>query len=126
MNIGLFRKTYTVKRYEPQKLVKGYTSSSYSFLKMNLNVQPFSPDELIALPEGERELKYIKAFGSSMLTAVNDYVGTLGDRLFYQGYWYECKSSVYWDHTMLTHYRSEFVLCKEQEEPPPVKEDDTG
>jgi hypothetical protein len=32
-----------------------------------------------------------------------------------EGHWYECVSSVGWDHTMLGHCRSEFVQVSEAE-----------
>ena len=31
-----------------------------------------------------------------------------GDRLFYMGHWYVCKSAVYWGNTMLKHWIAEF------------------
>ena len=35
--------------------------------------------------------------------------GTEGDRLYYDGKWYECKSCHTWDHTILAHTEAEFV-----------------
>ena len=32
------------------------------------------------------------------------------DWLYYHGRWYECKSCQLWDHTILSHYESEFVV----------------
>ena len=57
--------------------------------------------------------------------------GCRGDWLFYRGnmdpvgHWYECVSSLGWDHTMLAHCRSEFVQVADSEsyglEPPKQK-----
>jgi hypothetical protein len=120
--IGLFKRKYTLRHYEPQTITDGYASASYTDATVRLDVQPLSPDELMAIPEGERTVKRIKSFGPEPLTSADEYKHIPGDRLFYQGYWYECKSSVMWDHTLLSHYRSEFVIypCTEQEEPPPA------
>ena len=114
MAIGLFKRPYPIRRYTPQKITKGYASSPFTDGTTRLNVQPLNPDELMALPEGERTGKRIKSFGADRMTSADDYTGTPGDRVFYNGYWYECKSSVMWDHTMLRHYRSEFVILPEQ------------
>ncbi|MDR1687276.1 MAG: hypothetical protein LBS21_01530 [Clostridiales bacterium] len=120
MSLSLFKSLYTVRKYGEQTIVKGYASSSYSDISARLNVQPLSPDELAALPEGERTVKRIKAFGSEKFTSADEFSETPADRLFYSGKWYECKSSVMWNHTLLSHYRSEFVILPagEQAEAP--------
>lgn len=122
MAIGLFKREYTLRRYGEQKIVGGYAAAPYTDTTAILNVQPLSSDDLQALPEGERSVKRVKSFGSEKITAANEYSNVSGDRLFYHGFWYECKSSVYWDHTFLRHYQSEFVILPpgEQEEPPEV------
>ena len=119
MSIGLFKRPYTVRKHAVQKIVNGYTSAPYTDVKMRLNVQPLSPDELMALPEGERTKKRVKSFGSDKLISADEFTGTPADCLFYQGRWYKCTSSVLWDHTMLRHYRSEFTLLPESEQEAP-------
>ena len=120
MYIGLFKKPYTLRRYGEQTVTGGYASAPYADMEVRLDVQPFNPDELLTLPEGERTIKRIKSFGQSRLTSTDEFKGIAGDRLFYQGYWYECTSSVMWEHTMLAHYRSEFTILppREQEAAP--------
>lgn len=87
----------------------------------HLNVQPLSKDEIQALPEGEQRVKRMKAFGDLVFTTADQSTGRRGDWLFYQGkmdpegHWYECVSSLGWDHTMLSHCRSEFVIVSEAE-----------
>ena len=101
-------------------MVNGYPSAPYTDGTALLNVQPLSSNDLQALPEGERTVKRVKAYGSERLASADEYLGIPGDRLYYHGLWYECKSSVMWDHTLLSHYESEFVLLpeSEQEDPP--------
>lgn len=95
--------------------------ASYTDQVVSLNVQPLSSDELQALPEGESRNKRMRAFGDTVLTPADRSAGTRGDWLFYQGnmdpvgHWYECVSSQGWDHTMLSHCCSEFVLVSEGE-----------
>jgi len=116
MYIGLFKKSYTIRQHKAQTVVKGYASAPYSDTLIRLNVQPLSSNELLALPEGERTVKRVKSFGPDKLTSADDFEGVPGDRLFYNGRWYECTSSVMWDHTILAHYRSDFVILPQREQ----------
>ena len=120
MYIGLFKRRYTIRHYGPQAIVNGYASAPYTDMTARLDVQPLSADDLMALPEGERTVKRVKSYGPDKLISANEFSGTPADRLFYGGYWYECVSSVMWDHTILSHYKSEFTLLpqRDQEEPP--------
>jgi len=120
MVIGLFKKTYIVKKFGQQNIDGGYQSYTHTEIPVKLNVQPLSVNDLQALPEGSRTVKRVKSYGPDKLTSVDDMNNIPGDWLFYNGYWYECKSSVVWDHTPLSHYRSEFVILPEnKQEPPP-------
>ena len=114
--IGLFKKPYTVRQHKAQTVVNGYASAPYADTVMRLNVQPLSSDELLALPDGERTVKRVKSFGPDRLTAADEFDGIPGDRLFYNGRWWECTSSVMWDHTILAHYRSDFVILPQREQ----------
>ena len=120
LNIGLFKKKYTVRQYQPQENTNGYYAAPYSDTTMLLNVQPLTPDEQKALPEGDRTVKRLKSFGKTQLKSADEFGSTPGDRLFYGGLWYECVSSNMWDHTPLSHYESKFVVIPpaEQDEPP--------
>jgi hypothetical protein len=119
--IGLFKKPYIVRHYEAQVIVNGYASAPFRDSILYLNVQPLTPNELMALPEGERTIKRIKSFGAGRLTSADEFEGIPGDRLFYSGYWYECTSSVFWEHTMLKHYRSDFTILPPPAQMPPPK-----
>ena len=119
MNIGLFKKPYTVRQYEAQTIINGYASAPYKDTVMMLNVQPLSSNELRVLPEGDRTIKRVKSFGPDRLMSADEFEGIPGARLFYQGYWYECTSSVMWDHTILSHYRSDFVILPQRDQMPP-------
>ena len=121
----IFRSPYVVRRFGEQEIVQGHATSGYADEVTKLNVQPLNPNELQALPEGQRTVKRIKAFGDYPLRAADQDAGTPGDLLRYLGQWYECASSVLWNHTLLGHYRSEFTLLPEGEAskyPPPAGE----
>ena len=120
MDIGLFREPYTVRKHEPQKVVGGYAQAPFSDCVMQLDVQPQAPDGYQGLPEGERTVKHLKAYGPSRLTSADEHAGVPGDLLHYQGVWYECKSSVSWGHAILAHYQSDFVaLPADRQSKPP-------
>ena len=116
--IGLFKKPYTVRHYGANTVENGYTHSPYTDTVMKLDVQPLSSDELLALPDGDRTVKRVKSFGGGKLRSADEFEGIPGDRLFYLGRWWECTSSVMWDHTILAHYRSDFVILPQREQMP--------
>ena len=120
MKIKIFRRPYTIRKHGPQTVEEGYASAAYADSIIRLNVQPQAPDDTQADPSGDHTVIFLKSWGSDRLTSANDNTGIPGDMLFYNGLWYECTSSVMWDHTMLAHYQSDFVvLPAEKQEPPP-------
>lgn len=121
MGLGIFRRNFVIRRFGSEELVNGYGVAPYEDKVTSLNVQPLSKDELYSLPEGQRTTKRMKAFGDLVFTTADQATGRRGDWLFYQGrmdpegHWYECVSSLGWDHTMLGHCRSEFMQVSEAE-----------
>ena len=97
--VGMFRRPIWIRRWG--------ADGRHDF-QMRLNVQPLRADELQALPEGLRQTKRLKAWGPSHLTAADQSMQQRGDWMYYCGRWYECVSSIRWDHTPLGHYESEF------------------
>ncbi len=113
----MFKKQYVLRRYEPE------TESGFPYedMTIRLNVQPVSAAELQALPEGERSVKRLKAFGREDIRTASQMEGTPADRLWYHGRWYECEGADIWDHTPLAHCESQWVAVPENmpPEPPP-------
>lgn len=118
MGIGIFRRSFIIRRFAEDEVIDGYTHTTYEDTETPLNVQPLKPDELSALPEGERRTKRLKAYGDLIFTTADPSSGKRGDWLLYSGHWYECVSSLYWDHTLLAHCKSEFVEVAESETAP--------
>jgi len=119
MSIGLFKKPYTIRRHGEQTVTDGYAWYPYTDIITRLNVQPQAPNEFDAAPEGDRTIKRLKSWGPAQLTSANEYTGQPGDYLFYKGIWYECLSSVEWDHTMLRHFQSDFTALPAEKQPDP-------
>lgn len=123
MLFGFFKHDYVVRRLKEDVYCGGYAApGGHTDSVATLNVQPLTSDELQALPEGERTVKHIKSIGEEKFTPADEETGTQGDRLYYEGKWYECKSCHLWDHTILSHYEAEFVeMSPGSEEPPEVE-----
>ena len=124
MGITIFRRTFTIRRFGEDELIDGYAHTTYEDTETLLDVQPLSADELMALPEGERRTKRLKAYGDLVFTTADQATGRRGDWLRYNDRWYECVSSIYWDHTMLAHCKSEFVEVAAAETAPYAVEDE--
>ena len=110
MNITFFNKEYIIRRFSEQSIVKGYVTSPISDFKASLHIHPPSEDTINALPEGERLIKRLEGHGSIELISANQDTGIKGDLLYYHGKWYECVSSVEYDHTFLSHWNYKFVI----------------
>lgn len=109
MNIRLFNKTYWVRRFDEQKVVKGYITSGYSDFQASLHIHPLSTDQQQALPEGERMIKRLEGHGEIKLLVANQDLNRKADLLYYHGDWYECVSCQLYDHTVLWHYNYQFT-----------------
>jgi len=79
----MFKKKYVLRRYEPET----EAGFPYTDMTVRLNVQPVSAAELQALPEGERSVKRLKAFGREDIRTASQMEGTPADRLWYHGRW---------------------------------------
>lgn len=123
MGIGIFRRRFTIRRFGDDEVIDGYTHAGFEEFKTVLNVQPLSADELKALPEGERKTRRLKAYGDDILHTADQTTGRRGDWLLYNGRWYECVSSIYWDHTLLSHCKSEFVEVAQTEIAPNIPQE---
>ena len=124
--LKIFRRSFTIRHFGHEEIVDGYRYATYQDREVLLNVQPLFADELQALPEGERRTKRLKAYGNYTFTTADQSTGKRGDWLFYCGRWYECVSSLDWDHTMLWHCKSEFVEVAESETAPYTAAADEG
>lgn len=109
----LWRKDYTMRRYGQQSFCNGYASRGFTDSVVKLNVQTIGSTQTTVTPEGKRSTRRIKSYGSFPFRVEDVPNGIQADRLFFNGEWYACESSVLWEHTPLSHYRSEFVKVSE-------------
>lgn len=66
-----------------------YVEPSYSDATIRANVQPLSPEDLLRLPEGQRQKKTLTIFTPSDLRVVNDTTKTKADHIIDGGVTYE-------------------------------------
>lgn len=115
MVLNIFKKQYTLRRFGKTRLVKGRSCASYSDCTVMLNVQPLSMTELTALPEGIQRAKNIKAIGKVLIRTADENTGTLADRLYYRGEWYECTGADIWGNTPVGQTEAVFGLISSVE-----------
>lgn len=108
--LDFFKKPYILRSFGKTEFVCGYPRAGYSDRTVKLNVQPLTSTELIALPEGIRREKNIRAIGRVDMRTADDAAGTLADRLLYRGQWYECTSSDTWGNTPVGQTEAVFGL----------------
>lgn len=109
---SIWKKQYTLRRYKKQKNTRGYFARGYTETTVMLDVQTVNSSAELT-KEGRRSTKTIKAFGTFPIKAADTKTATQGDRLFFEGEWYECTSCVHKEHTPLNHYMSQFALVSE-------------
>ncbi len=111
--MNIWRKGYVMRRYSQQKNRNGYATRGYTDTTVLLNVQTITETQTSTSADGKRSVKRIKSYGSFPFRVEDVRNGIQADRLFFAGAWFECESSVFWEHTPLSHYRSQFVRVSE-------------
>ncbi len=110
MNIRFFNRTYTIRRFGEQTVVRGYITAEYKDYTVSLHVYPTGSDSIQTLAEGERKITRLEAAGTDVLVASSTRDGIKGDLLYFDRDWYECVSAVRYDHTPLSHWKYSFVI----------------
>lgn len=115
--MNIFKKPHTIRRYSAPKIVRGYSSIPYEELTLPMDVQTLK-DETITTPEGTKSVQRLKVFCDFEILVENQGTQQKGDRLWFQGKWFECKSSRLSENTPLRHWTSTFVECLDNEPAP--------
>lgn len=119
---NIWKKYYKLRRFTGQTFEGGYATRSYTDSLVYLDVQPNRNDTVVT-PDGKRRTSDVTSYGVFPITVENVDEGTPGDWLYYEGWWYECKSSMMYEHTPLSHYTSSFIIVSEavpdELKPPP-------
>ncbi|MFG6334789.1 MAG: hypothetical protein K1W20_04860 [Lachnospiraceae bacterium] len=99
MTLGIFKRTYTLRRFEKTQIVRGRVRAAYTDSMVSLDVQPLTSDDIMTLPEGMRRKKNVRVFGRLPMYTADEKTGTLADRIYYRGEWYECVGVSTWGNT---------------------------
>lgn len=108
-----FGKTYSLRRFEENTIVNGYPTAGYEDIRVFLDVQTISDDE-VKEDTGSRDAMMLKTFGDFPIRCTKQEDGLQPDRLFYDGRWYECSASRLSQNTFIKHWTSTFVLLPEE------------
>lgn len=118
MPFGLWRKPYTIRRFEPSEVLGGFSvPNGYKDVTIGLDIQ-IAKCETVADEDGEHVLQKLEAFADDEIRTVDEEGQRAADWLWFQGKWHECRSSVLLSNTILAHYECEFIQCLHQEDPP--------
>jgi hypothetical protein len=113
--VKFFERSYTVRRYAPPQEVNGYTTApTYEEITCLLDVQIESPSKNEYNPDGQRLAKNLTSWGDDRMRSSDAVTQEIGDRLRYEdGFWYECTSCEYLNHTVLHHWHGSWQRVPE-------------
>ena len=110
--MNIWRKNYTLRRYGQQQIVNGYPVSTYSEMQVLLDVQPDMNAANIDI-DGKRRVQRLTSYGDAEIITANVETGQRADRLFFNNDWFECDSSMWYEHTPIAHYTSTWIRVPE-------------
>lgn len=110
--MDIFKKPCVLRSFGETIIERGYPKATYKDRIVKLNVQPLTSTEVLALPDGIRRSKNIKAFGKVAMKPADDQTGVMGDWIYYQtdGHWYECLGADTWNSTPIGQTEAVFGL----------------
>lgn len=115
--MNFFKKPYTLRRYSEPVFTKGYSSIPYADQTLQMDVQTLSDDN-VTTADGTVSVQRLKAFSDSPILAEDAEEKQKADRIWFQGKWFECKSSRLSGNTPLKHYTATFIECLDKEDEP--------
>ena len=120
MGLGLWKRKYILRRFGNAVAGGGYVSESYTDMVVNVDIQ--TTDRSTTTSEtGDRTVQNLKVFTRDEkfeIRPANKERGTTGDWIWFQGRWFECRSSRLSDNTILRHWTCTFTEVFNQEDPP--------
>ena len=118
--MNFLKRNHALRRYLQPKTDRGYISIPYKDLTLLMDVQTLE-NEVITTEDGSKSVQRLKVFCDSEILVEKESSQQKADRLWFQGKWFECRSSRLSENTPLRHYTATFVECLDQE-PGPVQE----
>lgn len=126
--MNFLKKEKQIRRYSEPINIRGYISIPYADITLPMDVQTLE-DIVQTTEDGSKSIQKLKVFCDSEILVESEVNKQKADRLWFQGKWFECKSSRLSENTPLKHYTATFVECLDQEPGPDAetggKEDGT-
>lgn len=117
MGLSLWKKERILRRFKAPLSTGGVTLQDYYDMPVMADVQTTDRSSKTR-EDGDLSSQELKVFTDEKLHVADEVTGTLGDRLWFQGLWFECKSSRLSENTFLKHWTSTFTQCMDQDDPP--------
>jgi hypothetical protein len=109
-----FERPYTVRRFGETVEVNGYETAAFAETVLQMDVQVVVPSGSEFNADGQRKSERLNSWGNDRLNTADPKTGRHGDQLLYEdGFWYECVSCRRRSHTVLRHWRGEWVRLPE-------------
>ena len=108
-----FKHKYKLRRFKEVVIEGGYASIPYEELTVLADIQTTDRSMTSGL-DGTTEVQNIKVFCDEEILPENSATGQKGDWIFFQGRWFECKSTRLSENTPLRHWTATFVECLKQ------------
>ena len=117
MLIGFWLKKYPLRRFRGGQSMDGYGFASFDDLEIVAHVQT-TDRSTRTFDTGDYTTQKLVLYTNDEVMPAEEAAGVPADMLLYRGKWYECRSAVLSDNTMLTHWTSTWVRCMDQDQPP--------
>lgn len=117
MSLGIWMRKHTFRRFADPVSKGGYSLSGHKDISIPADVQTISK-ALKTDTDGDYPLQRLKVFSNDEILTADEKTGRKADLLWFQGKWFECRSSRLSENTMLRHYTCEFIQCLDQPDPP--------
>lgn len=119
MNIRLFNRSYTLRRFKEPREVRGYMASDFEDSTVSIHVHPSGGDQVSDRDgAGETVARRLEGHGEVEIKTADRETGVKADMLYFDGHWYECVSCEHWFHTVLNHFNYRFALVPARTEGP--------
>jgi len=115
--MNFFKRPHILRRYSSPIYERGYSTIPYEDIVLPMDVQTMK-DVSVTTSDGTKSVQQLKVFCDYEILVENQGTQQKGDRLWFQGKWFECKSSRLSENTPLRHWTSTFVECLDNEAPP--------
>ena len=117
MGLQLWKKKRLLRRYEEPVAMAGYSiPASHVDIYIQADIQTTDKSASTG-SDGDISLQKIKVFTETELKIASEN-GTPGDRIWFQGKWFECRTTKLSENTFLKHWTSTCVECTNADDPP--------